>query len=173
MKIFTKISQILEFQQVTYQYKGNESFRKYIILGTNDKNKKLLQKVSNHPVHIINNDRKFSPSSFIPFCSFGEEFIGAKVNKFDIPVCNIFKPRIYYDQLCYETDLQELKDSNKKVLEEQLEKGLALIIDYNEERQIYNSIDAEKSSQRDKTVSIYLHTISRTFQKGLIIHCNF
>ena len=126
--------------------------------------KVLLQTVSNHPVHILNNERNFSPSSFIPFCYFGEEFIGARIQEFETPVCNIFRPRIYLDQLCYETNLQDLKDSQK--IGKQLEIGLTIILDYNEERQYYNSVQKNKS-QAKKTnyhnnddFSIYLDTIS-------------
>ena len=61
----------------------------------------------------MNDERKFSPSSFIPFCHFGDEFIGARMKEFETPVCNIFRPRIHLDQLCSETNLQELKDSQK------------------------------------------------------------
>ena len=98
--------------------------------------KKRLQEVTNHPVHIKNNEGDFSASAFIPFCSFGEEFIGTKIDEFEIPVCNIFKAKNHLDQLCYETDLQELKEKDSKKLQRQLEMGLNLVIDYNEERQL-------------------------------------
>ena len=124
----------------------------------------LLHTVSNHPVHILNNVGNFSPSSFIPLCYFGDDFIGAKINEFKIPVCNIFRPRNHIDQLCYETDLQELKDSQK--IGKQLEMGLTLVLDYNEERQNYNLIqknqsqDKEALYQNNDDVAIYLDTIS-------------
>ena len=138
----------------------------------------LLQKVNNHPVHILNDKGNFSPSSFIPFCHFGGKFIGAKINDYEIPVCNIFKPRMNLDQRCYETDLQELKDSNSERLENQLEMGLTLVLDYNEERQInYNIIskDAKKKSlyHHDKSVAIYLDTISKEFTKMISIRHSF
>ena len=126
--------------------------------------KVLLQTVNNHPVHILNGEKKFSPSSFIPFCYFGEEFIGAKIDEFEIPVCNIFRPRNYLDQLCYETNLYDLKDSQK--IREQLENGLTLVLDYNEERQNYNMIPKNGSQakralyHKNNDVSIYLDTIS-------------
>ena len=122
--------------------------------------KELLRTVSNHPVHILNDAGNFSPSSFIPFCYFGDDFIGAKVNEFKIPVCNVFKPRNHIDQLCYETDLQDLKDSQK--IGKQLEMGLTLVLDYNEERQIYNfKVQAKKAFyQNNADVSIHLETIS-------------
>ena len=125
--------------------------------------KMLLQTVSNHPVHILNDERKFSPSSFIPFCSFGHEFIGAETEEFPIPVCDIFKPKHYFDQLCYETDLQELKDSRK--IDKQLKIGLTLVLDYNEERQNYiitqkNKPHPTKAFYHKDDVSIHLDTIS-------------
>ena len=61
--------------------------------------------------------------------------MGARINGFDKRVCTIFKPRNFHDQLCYETDLQKLKDNNKKkLIKQQLEMGLTLVLDYNEER---------------------------------------
>ena len=163
--IFARISQVLGFQHITYK-NGKELRTNSLEL--NVKDEELLQTVSNHPVHILNNEGGFSPSSFIPFCSFGDEFIGVRVNQSDVPVCNIFKPTIYFDQLCYETDLQELKSRNIKRLEDQLEIGLTLILDYNEERQInYNDIskDVKKNSlyHHDESFSIYLDTISIEF----------
>ena len=123
-----------------------------------------LQTVNNHPVHIQNNEGDFSPSSFIPFCSFGEKFIGTNLSGFKLPLCNIFKPRNHLDQLCYETNLEDLKDSQK--IEKQLEMGLTLVLDYNEERQIYNIIKKNESQVMNtlypdnNDVAIYLDTIS-------------
>ena len=127
-----------------------------------------LQEVSNHPVHILNNEGSFSPSSFLPFCSFGQEIIGTKIDNFDVPVCDIFQPTNYLDQICYETDLENLKDSRK--IRNQLEMGLTLIIDYNEERQNYKMIENEPNPmmalyQNNDQVSVYLDTISLCIYK--------
>ena len=130
--------------------------------------KTLLQTVNNHPVHILNNNGDFSPSSFIPFCAFGEEFIGTEINEFDAPVCNDFKPKNYLDQLCYELDLQKLKDRNSEKLKQQLELGLTLVLDVNEERQMKQfEISKNKSYVKksiyhndDNSASVYLDTIS-------------
>ena len=123
----------------------------------------LLQTVNNHPVHIINNDAKLSTTSFIPFCSFGDEFIGLRHKEFDLPVCDIFNPKYYSDQLCFETDIQKLKDIQK--IEEQLKIGLTLLLDYNEERQInYNineSCSIKENYQNDSSsFSMFVDTIS-------------
>ena len=117
-------------------------------------------------MHIVNTNGEFSRSSFIPFCSFGEELIGSKIDGFDMKVCNIFKPKLYYDQLCFETDLQELKDN----LMNQLELGLTLVIDYNEERQISLNYSKNRSNSKNEfsfnlnnenSLSLFLNTISK------------
>ena len=104
-----------------------------------------------------NINQEFSQSSFIPFCSFGDEIIGSEIDGFDMKVCNIFKPKLYLDQLCYETDLQELKDNHSVILRNQLKLGLTLVLDYNEERQI-NSHYSENGSISKKKFSYNLNS---------------
>ena len=118
-------------------------------------------------MHILNKKGELSSSSFIPFCSFGEDLIGDKIIGFEIPACNIFKPKIHNDQLCYETDLQEIKRYNNELLMKQLETGLTLILDYNEERQMnfkqnYTKRSSRKAfdSNHNSSVSLYLNTKS-------------
>ena len=127
--------------------------------------KMLLQTLNNHPVHILTKEGDFSPSSFIPFCSFGKEFIGTRTDEFDIPVCNISKPMIHLDQICYEMNLQEMKDSNDEILMNQLEWGLTLAMDYNEERQLLNTKmkGYSKNEIQDNHFTLYLDTISILF----------
>ena len=85
----------------------------------------------------------------------------------------LFKPRNYFDQLCYETDLQELKDGKK--IEKQLKNGLTLVLDYNEERQMNenalpkakndNSHDMEAfGNDDDNSFALYLDSISISFK---------
>ena len=130
------------------------------------------QVLQNHPVHIVNEHKELARSSFIPFCSFGKEFIGAKINDFDIPVCNIFEQKPYFDQLCYETNLQDLKDSQK--IGKQLEMGLTLVLDYNEERQNYNIKRNEWQTMNalyphNNDASIFLDTISLLNLKKVLL----
>ena len=129
----------------------------------------LLQRVSNHPVHIINDRGDLSSSSFIPFCSFGDKLIGADMNGFNLPVCNIFKPIHFIDKICYETSLQNLKDNENDIMKlmKQLELGLILVLDYNEERQMkVDSISSKEFSLMNEGnygdgnfVSMHLDTI--------------
>ena len=131
----------------------------------------------NHPVHISNTT--LSPSSFIPFCSFGSdiELLGEKLSNFQFPVCNLFREKIVDGQVCYETDLNQLKKGviSKKVhWEDTLHKGLSLIIDTNEEydvkkllresedmRDNTNSLDIFENSKKENDFRILLKTISK------------
>ena len=101
-------------------------------------------------MHIIDSNGKMSPSAFIPFCSFGEDILGLKIKEFDIPVCNIFKQKLQYDQVCYETDLELLKNKeDTNIRELQREIGLILVLDYNEDRQIHIDQFSSNSFQQN------------------------
>ena len=90
--------------------------------------------MSNHPVHIIDEDEELSPTALIPFCTFGGNMsvMGAKIDQFDDPVCSSFRPKIIKDQLCYTVDPNEYKDK----IDLKGDLSLSLFINYNEERQM-------------------------------------
>ena len=95
---------------------------------------KKLDKVTNHPVHMTDEEGKLSPTALIPFCEFGGNMsvMGVKIDQFDVPVCNSFRPKIMMDQLCYTVDPNEYKhkiDLNGEI-------SLLLFIHYNEDRQM-------------------------------------
>ena len=92
----------------------------------------------NHPVHIINSKGELSPSSFIPFCELGGNMssVGVKIKEFNVPVCNSFVPKIFHDQICYQIDLERYRDNIN--IETQIRKGLVFIMDYNEDRQVFD-----------------------------------
>ena len=53
---------------------------------------------------------------------------------FTVPICKSFAPKIFYDQLCYEVDVnQYLKQSENK--RNDVRVGLSLLIDTNQNRQ--------------------------------------
>ena len=127
---------------------------------------------SNHPVHIITKEGQMSPSAFIPFCEFGGDMsaIGIKIDKFDVPVCNIFHNKILNDQLCYEVDLNSF--TNKTNIDKELELGFYFVMDYNEDRQFISENFSENKmkfglansiTESDKSHSavIYLDTIGK------------
>ena len=88
-------------------------------------------KVSNHPVHLVDNNGNLFPTALIPFCSYSNSMsvMGEKISQFDAPVCNSFKPKIIKDQLCYEVDPNMYRD---KVLSDKL--SITLFINHNEDR---------------------------------------
>ena len=93
----------------------------------------MLGKLTNHPVHLVDQEAQLLPTALIPFCEFHGEFKGVKIESFDVPVCNFFKDKILHDQLCYEVDLnvfrQEESITPKFIF--------ALYIDYNEDREMF------------------------------------
>ena len=121
-----------------------------------------MQKVSNHPVHILNSEGDFSPSAFIPFCFFGNKKLGQYIDAFEAPVCNIFQATNWNDQLCYEMDLNLLKDEDD--LNYQLKNGLTLILDFNEERQF------AKDSIQEKTEMEVSHYFYEDEDNGVQVH---
>ena len=72
-----------------------------------------IQRVTSHPVHIVAEDGSLNPTALVPFCSVSDNYsaVGVKIDQMDIPVCNIFKPKLVRDQLCYSADLNEMKDN--------------------------------------------------------------
>ena len=119
--------------------------------------------MSNHPPHIIDHDKKLTPSALIPFCDFGGSMsaMGTIIDQFDVPVCNSFKAKIFKDQLCYEVDPNDFinKDYlNKKKL------GMSFYIDTNEDRQV------PSASSVDSTFKVYLDTLGNNFDVCLMLH---
>ena len=74
------------------------------------------------------------------------ETVGTTIKEIDIPVCNIFQAVIRNDQLCYEADLNKLKDDNDIKVFKQLQSGLVLLLDYNVERQL--DLDGKKGKTK-------------------------
>ena len=133
-----------------------------------------MQKISNHPVHILNSEGDFSPSAFIPFCFFGNKNLGKYINAFKVPVCNIFREKIWNDQLCYGIDLNLLKEEND--IKYQLKDGLTLILDFNEERQFEKDVIQEEKEMKlrnhlyeeeENSVQVHLESIGEKIFKSL------
>ena len=102
-----------------------------------------IQKISHHPVHIVDKNGSLTPSSFIPFCEYGTEknIVGEKTDSFDDPVCNKFQEIKHFGGICYEIDVNGFKDSipfNKAK-----DAGLTFWMDYNFEKQ---TVDKEKGA---------------------------
>ena len=77
--------------------------------------------------------------------------LGINITGFDKPVCNSFEAVVRDDQLCYEVDLERYKD--KLNIKNQLERGLAFVMDYNEDRQVFSD-DGSKSNEKHARIFI-------------------
>ena len=100
----------------------------------------------NHPVHISESN---TISAFIPFCSVGVNvhLAGKEFSNFQVPVCSLFRKKIYSGHVCYEADLNQYKEELnwKKVLKE----GLSLIIDTNDEYDVKNLFQRKSSPNQE------------------------
>ena len=126
----------------------------------------------NHPVHVMSGNTKLSPSAFIPFCEFGQDMkkVSLDIDNFRTPFCNIFTRRIVNKQLCFEVDLEEIR--NKTYSSNDLSSGFAFFIDLNEDREINksdgrNNVNGdhrsfvERIKGRQSEVTIHLNTIGK------------
>ena len=73
------------------------------------------------------------------------DLIGEKLSNFHVPVCSLFRKKIYSGQVCYEADLNQFK--NKIDWKRALKKGFSFIIDTNDEYDVKNLFE-RKSSKR-------------------------
>ena len=97
--------------------------------------------IVNHPVHIFDRDQTLSPSSFIPFCWFGDK-LGMSTDNFSVSVCENFKPKLRNDQICYEIDANEYLQRGLEKSESITRNILYFIVDEN----------IDRISQRDTTL---------------------
>ena len=81
--------------------------------------------------------------------------MGVKIDQFDVPVCNSFRPKIVMDQLCYQVDPNEYK--HKIDLKGDL--SLSLFIHYNEDRQIEDVDNSETPFITINSISNHLQMI--------------
>ena len=83
--------------------------------------------MSVHPPHLLGSNT----SAMIPFCAFGGDMniTGKYVRGLEYPVCNMFKPSIKDQQLCYTADLNPLVLQGEAEIRAGKGLGLQLIID--------------------------------------------
>ena len=102
--------------------------------------------------------------------------MGEKIDLFDLPICTMFIPKILDGQLCYEVDVNEIKD--KVDVQEAIKHGLMFMMDYNEDKMITDNsaemngpLEKDLHSQHefilrkvDETLAakIYIETLGRT-----------
>ena len=93
--------------------------------------------------------------------------MGEKLEHFDQPVCNKFKPTLLNGQLCYKVDVNEIMRTATGFTG-----GLIFLMDYNEEKMMtseyeYQKIDAENLLSMKENVEhntegmIYIETLGK------------
>ncbi len=112
--------------------RNNNKHNQYNLFPDDD----LVHNVNNHPVHLVDRNGNPNPSAFIPLCDLGGNIsiVGTSLKGLNIPVCNSFKEKFHNNQLCYEVNVNQIKngvDSNKII-----KLGLTFIVDTNKNRQI-------------------------------------
>ena len=114
-----------------------------------------MHTVVNHPVHMVDKNGKINPSSFIPFCSFGDNKFFNNLTDYHpdlkLPVCDMFRPRVVDGRLCYKANMTGMAAQRGKGL------GINFLMDYNQERmdRIYTE-DIE-----DNEAMIYIETMGK------------
>ena len=78
--------------------------------------------------------------------------MGTKHSNFKLPICNSFQATVKDEQICYEMDLDQYK--NESDLVKQLQEGLVLYLDYNEDKQLTIGGNEENAAH------VYIDTIS-------------
>ena len=104
-----------------------------------------MEELINHPAHISN---KRNLTAFIPFCSFGRDLIGKKLDRFQGPVCDQFKEKIVNGQVCFEADMNQYKEVTED-WEKVLQDGFSFIVDTNEEYDALNLMTKPKPVSGD------------------------
>ena len=78
--------------------------------------------------------------------------MGVKINGFQDPFCNSFRPVVFRRQLCYEVDPNDYKNgTNKDKL------SLSLLVNFNEDRQF-------KEDKKEESVTSGVGNVSHTFE---------
>ena len=101
--------------------------------------------------------QSFSPSAFIPFCSFGGNMsvMGRSFNNFSSPICDKFKHTFLDGQLCYQVDVNDLR--NKVDKKKMASNGIVLLLDYNFERTV--KLEEEERNENKGEARIYIETL--------------
>ena len=130
-----------------------------------------MSEVSNHPVHMIDQNGFLMPSSLIPFCSLGTqlELLGEYVTNMTLPVCNAFLPTVYEGQLCYKLEISNIL-SLKRDLSQGKESGIMMLLDMNNEKslEIEDKVQGSKSELHNGTMS--LANIQKNIKSQAKIH---
>ena len=95
--------------------------------------------------------------------------MGVVDTKFEVPVCNSFKAKVFNGQLCYEVDIDKLKSKdNIDIIRKELKLGLGFMMDYNEDKQV----QLEENMMERKIEEDLLHTFQAYEEEEASIYIN-
>ena len=125
-----------------------------------------IQKLTSHPVHLVDEEGNLNPTALVPFCSISDNYsaMGVKIDQIDVPVCNRLIPKVRRNQICYTVDLDKIRketESNGKVY-------FKFFIDYNEDRDVSvaRTLNEKEVSENKNDISkteIIVETIGKYF----------
>ena len=73
---------------------------------------------------------------------------GTKLDKLQVPACNMFRETVIGGQLCYEADLNQFKKNTN--WEDSLHGGFVLIIDTNEEYDVKQLLRKTEEGEKEE-----------------------
>ena len=100
------------------------------------------------------------------------DLIGEKLSNFQVPVCSLFRKKIFSGQVCYEADINQYKNKIdwKRAI---ISRGFTFIIDTNDEYDVRNlfqrslennvEFDSFKETEDDHKFAVILKTISEIY----------
>ena len=125
-----------------------------------------IQKLTSHPVHLVDEKGNLNPTALVPFCSISDNYsaMGVKIDQIDVPVCNRFMPKVRGNQICYTVDLDKIRketESNGNVY-------FIFFIDYNEDRDVsvartINENEVSENKNGNSKSEIIIETIGKYF----------
>ena len=79
------------------------------------------------------------------------DFIGEKLSHFKVPVCSLFRKKIFSGQVCYEADINQYKNKIdwKRAI---ISRGFTFIIDTNDEYDVKNLLERKSSSRLENNL---------------------
>ena len=86
------------------------------------------------------------------------DLIGEEYSNFQVPVCSLFRKKIFSGQVCYEADLNQFK--NKIDWKRALKKGFIFIIDTNDEYDVKNLF--QRKSPRRWVNNLFFNSFKET-----------
>ena len=125
-----------------------------------------IQKLTSHPVHLVDEEGNLNPTALVPFCSIYDNYsaMGVKIDQINVPVCNRFTPKVRRNQISYTVNLDKIR----KETESKGKVYFIFFIDYNEDRDVsvartINENEVSENKNGNFKSEIIVETIGKYF----------